>query len=100
MDQKLRLFQLSSKGQISTASMVSHILLWIVVIGVGVWLVYAATHSNTQNQRIAPGATVNDNHSTRWPLTLDFNFSCVNQGLQDKWGKDAKPAVSVNAVKP
>ena len=74
------------KGQISTGSLISHIILWVVISGIGIWLVYSATHTNTENNKYAPGATVSDNHSSRWPLTMDFNFSCVNQGLQDKWG--------------
>ena len=82
---------MNEKGQIST---VSHVLLWIVIIGIGVWLIYSATHTNTENNKYAPGATVSDNHSSRWPLTFDFNFSCVSQGLTDKWGKSNVPTNS------
>lgn len=79
------------------ARLASHIGLWILGLGIVVWLVYSATHTQTEFNRYAPGATVSDNHSARWPLTLDFNFSCVNQGLQDKWGQK-KP--EVNNVNP
>ena len=78
---------MNKKGQTTAPSLVSHIFLWIIILGIGAWLVYSATHSNTENNKYAPGATINDNHSTRWPLTIDFNFSCSRQGLEDKWGK-------------
>lgn len=68
-------------------NILSHVGLWLVALSIVVWLVYSATHTSTENNRYAPGATVNDNHSSRWPLTFDFNFSCVSQGLSDKWGK-------------
>ena len=74
---------MNNKGQASTAS---HVLLWVFVIAIGAWLAWSATHAVTNNDKFAPGATVSDNHSQRWPLTFDFNFSCVRQGLEDKWG--------------
>lgn len=90
------MFQSNSKGQVTTSSVVSHILLWLVVAGIGAWLVYAATHTNTENNRYAPGANVSDNHSTRWPFTIDLNFSCSRQGLMDK---GVKTNAITNSVK-
>lgn len=80
----------------------SHIGLWILVLMIGGWLVWQATHTTTENNKYASGATVNDNHSARWPLTLDFNFSCVNQGLQDKWGSkvNVEQPIKKKEVKP
>lgn len=63
---------------------VSHIGLWLCVLGIGGWLVWSATHTTTENNKYASGATINDNHSTRWPFTIDLNFSCVKQGLEPK----------------
>jgi hypothetical protein len=34
----------------------SHILLWICVLGITVWLVWSATHSTTNNDKFAPGS--------------------------------------------
>lgn len=64
--------------QIRTAS---HIGLWIAMALVAVWLIYSATHTNTENNKFAPGSTATDNHSTRWPFTIDLNFSCSRVGL-------------------
>ena len=33
---------------ISKGSLASHIVLWIFVIGIGIWLVYSATHTTTE----------------------------------------------------
>lgn len=84
--------------KISKGSLASHILLWVVVGTIGIWLVWSATHSTTENNKFAPGATVSDNHSNRWPLSWDFNFSCVRQGLEDEWGgkKNGGKTPSVN----
>lgn len=65
----------------SNARLVSHILLWVIVVVIGAWLVWSATHSSTQNNKYASGSSSSDNHSTRWPLTFDFNFSCVPREL-------------------
>lgn len=82
--------QLGVRMENSPARLTSHILLWIIVAGIGIWLIYSATHTNTENNRFAPGSNSSDNHSTRWPLTFDFNMSCVrNDSL-----KALKPDVS------
>lgn len=48
----------------------SHIGLWVIVIGIGVWLIYAATHTNTENNRYGSGTTP-ITHETR-------NYGLVN----------------------
>jgi len=87
---------MSDDNKISHGSLASHILLWVVVVIIAIWLIYSATHTTTENNRYAPGATVSDNHSNRWPFTFDFNFSCVRQGLSDQWGKPSKATAVVN----
>lgn len=58
----------------------SHIGLWIIVIGIGVWLVYSATHSTTENNKYAPGSASYDVKITDWPLS----FGCVPINVMDK----------------
>ena len=69
----------------------SHIGLWIVVIGIGIWLVYSATHTSTENNKYAPNSNPTDitHNGFRLVDSIDlFNFSCARQGLQDKVVKD------------
>jgi hypothetical protein len=66
---------MDNKGQ-ADPRLFSHIFLWIIVAGIGIWLIWSATHTNIENNKYAPGSTSNDNHSTRWPFTIDLNFSC------------------------
>lgn len=69
----------------------SHIGLWILVLAIGGWLLYSATHSSTENNRYAPGSTSNDNHSVRWPLTIDLNFGCVRTDSNPSIPRPPKP---------
>jgi hypothetical protein len=85
---------MDNKGQVST---VSHVLLWVVVAVIGVWLVWSATHSNNEKNNYQPGSSSSDNHSNRWPLTFDFNFSCVPQRiLQEQGDKGGNHGVITN----
>ncbi len=82
---------MDNRGQ-GDARLISHILLWIALVIVVAWLIWSATHGSTQNNRFAPGATVNDNHSTRWPFTLDLNFSCVPKEIMNQRTKEERDA--------
>lgn len=64
----------------------SHIGLWIAVVIIGIWLVYSATHTSTENNKYAPGSHPIDNTSNGIRLVdkIDmFNFSCAREGLKD-----------------
>lgn len=76
--------------EINKGSLVSHIILWVIIIGIGFYLIYSATHTQTENNKYAPGATINDNHSTRWPFTIDLNFGCSRVGLDSPMKKETK----------
>lgn len=59
----------------------SHVLLWVILLAIGGWLIYSATHSSTENNRYAPGSASYDVKITDWPLS----FGCVPISvLQDK----------------
>lgn len=67
----------------------SHIGLWIAVIGIGIWLVWSATHTSTENNKYAPNSNPTDITHNGLRLADDinlFNFSCERHGLSDKWG--------------
>lgn len=78
----------------------SQVLLWVGLVAVAIWLIYSATHSSTENNKFAAGAESHDNHSTRWPFTIDLNFSCVPKEFlrADKSNVDFK-SISTNAVR-
>lgn len=80
----------------------SHIGLWVLGIGIIVWLVYSATHTSSEQNRYAGGAESHDNHSTRWPFTIDLNFSCVPKEFirADKSSVEVKndKSITTNAV--
>lgn len=83
----------------------SHIGLWLLGLGLLGWTVYQAFHSNNEFNRFAAGAESHDNHSTRWPFTIDLNFSCVPKEFirADKSNvevKNDKTNFSTNSVKP
>ena len=66
----------------------SHIGLWICVIVIGIWLIYAATHTSTENNKYAPGSNPIDYTSNGIRLVdkIDlFNFSCAREGLKDAY---------------
>lgn len=50
----------------------SHIGLWILGIGIIIWLVWSATHSNTENNRYAPGSASYGITNTYYPLSSLF----------------------------
>lgn len=53
-----------------TARKISHIGLWCVVAGIGVWLVYSATHTTTENNKYGSGTT---------PITFEeHNYGLFN----------------------
>jgi hypothetical protein len=65
----------------------SHIGLWIVVVLIGAWLVYSATHTSTENNKYASGSNPIDYTSNGIRLVdkIDlFNFSCAREGLKDE----------------
>ena len=82
--------------------MVSHILLWIVIIGIGVYLIFRATHSTTENNKYAPNSNPTDITHNGIRLADDislFNFSCSRQGLQDKGGKNVTTNAQTNSAR-
>lgn len=50
----------------------SHIGLWISVVVIGIWLVYAATHTNTENNKYGSGTIPVSHNSTNYGL-LNLN---------------------------
>lgn len=74
-------------SEINKGNLTSHIILWVVIICIGIYLIYSATHTNTEYNRLAPGASSNDNHSIRWPFTIDLNFACSRIGAQEKFNQ-------------
>lgn len=53
--------------QIRTAS---HIGLWVAMVVVAIWLIYSATHTNTENNKYGSGTT---------PITFeDHNYGLIN----------------------
>ena len=48
----------------------SHIGLWIIIVGIGVYLVYSATHTNTENNKYGSG-TIPITHETH-------NYGLIN----------------------
>lgn len=76
----------------------SHIGLWIIVAGIGIWLIYSATHTHNERNTFAPGSTSNENHIVRWPLTIDLNLSCVPPGLNHQYDQ-SKSVVNAEVKK-
>jgi hypothetical protein len=85
---------MNNSGQVT----VHQILVWAAIILITGWLLWSATHSSHTTSSFGSGTTNNDNHSTRWPFTLDFNFSCVPQKILDQEAERNKN-VSTNSVK-
>lgn len=50
----------------SKFNIASHIVQWVFIIGIGGWLIYAATHTKTniKNQDFATGSTQTNNYHT------------------------------------
>jgi len=64
----------------------SHIGLWICVFIIGIWLVWSATHTSTENNKYASGSNPIDYTSNGLRLVDKielFNFSCAREGLKD-----------------
>lgn len=50
----------------------SHIGLWVAIIIIGIWLVYAATHTNTENNKYGSG-TIPVSHTSNNYGLLNLN---------------------------
>lgn len=90
---------LNNKGEIeSSGSFISHILLWVVLIGLAVFLTWSAVNKKTEDNTYQRGA-VDASHATNvYPLGLSMG------GCQyirpDGKPINAKNIPSVNASKP
>ena len=75
--------ELNNKGQ---ASIASHILLWIIAIGIIIWLVWSATHTNTTRTVNLAGSTPTETTVNKGFLSdlFEINFSCIPRGLINK----------------
>ena len=81
---------------ISKGSLVSHILLWIVILAIGVWLVYAATHTKTKNDNFSGNAKQTNNyHVTRNYALVALDLALTPFNIQGCTKAD-KPEQEIN----
>lgn len=57
----------------------SHIALWLVVIGIGIFLTWSAVNKKSETDNYAKGSNHAEGHVTNYP----FSFGCVPIDVMD-----------------
>ena len=75
---------MNNKGQVVNTA--SHILLWLVIIAIGVWLIWSATHTNTNKTVNLAGSAPQETTINKGFMSdlIEINLSCVPKGLVNK----------------
>jgi len=89
---------MDNNGQSNGPSIASHILLWIFMAGVGVWLVYSATHTKNKTDTFTGNAKQTNNyHVTRNYALFALDLALTPFSIHGCTRQDA-PEQQENAV--
>lgn len=72
-------------------------ILGIIIVGLMLWSAFIKPSDKSIYQ---PDSKPIENHITRWPFTIDLNFSCSRVGLDSSMkDKNVKSNIAINNLK-
>ncbi len=66
------------------ANTASHIGLWVIVVGLGIFLTWSAVNKKSDIDNYAKGANHVENHYTSWPLSFACTPVDIMESLKPK----------------